>query len=67
MSLRRIPCSTFQGSQHFGWKYIHLATDPSRFTRPHPYQRMMSVSAMAWPQASQMGSSPTAVSLPPPR
>jgi hypothetical protein len=59
MSLRCVRSFTFQRSQHLGWKYIHLATDLSRFTRPNPYQHIVSVSAIAWPQASQTGSSPT--------
>jgi hypothetical protein len=59
MSLNLAPCFTRQRSQQLRWKYIHLATEPSRLTRPHPYHRMMSVSAIGWQQASQTGSSPT--------
>jgi hypothetical protein len=62
--LRWAPCFTCQRSQHLVWKYIHLAMEPSCFTRPHPYHRMMSVSAIGWPHSSQRGSSLTSLSVP---
>jgi hypothetical protein len=43
LSLRCIPCFIFHRSQHRVWKYIHLATEPPRSIRLHPYQRMRPV------------------------